>query len=1513
MSTPAPAAPEPPRPAKRTTLLGLAALLLASLGLLLSLPYTERGSTWLLRGAQALLPGLTIQTPQGTLLRDFAAERLVWRLNASQRLVIDQARWTGLRFTHSPTWGLHLDTLSASRVAIEGPAPANAPATTLPTRLALPLGVEIDAVRIDRFETDALKTQPVRELQLALHLAAGPNARHEARALSLHWDHLLAQGSFSIGAAAPLLLKAQLKLQSEAPVNTPAGAVNPPPASSLPASPLPTSPLPADWHAQLQAHGALARFKVQGRLRAKGQSLDAEALLRPAHALPIETAEARMEGLDLADLSSRWPHTALSGLVEAHFGDEAQPSVQLKASVRNLAAGRTDQGELPVRELQLQASSAVNTPGLGELQQFMLDLGNTRSSAGRLQGQGQWRTEGSGAGRAVAVQLQTRLQALRPALLDDNAPAIELSGPASLVWRQPWPTPQAQGTEPADTPLGTGRLQADWTGRSLTAAASGSYPAVRLQVDAQGSPERVQLHRFEASAGTAQWLASGLAQRQPSAWSVQLQSSLRAFDPALWLGAHAGLPASRIDAQAKADLRWTDAPTPRPWPSRLQGQAELLLQPSLLAGVPATGQLHLRTNANNSTGLNTGLNTEGLLHLGALQAGLAPVELNLQGLLDTRASVNTTNTTALAQDRWQLRWTARQLDALNPWLRLLQGRPELSGQSQGQLSLNGRWPQVVSNGELQAPLLRWRQDSSPATSPVVPTTTAQTAVQSVAREVARDTARATDQVVAAAQQALGALPSPASPTRAGSQALPGTAATPGRSLTELQDLQLQWQLGSRAADPFLLDTRLAQARGAGWRLLASTLKGQGRMDAHTLRLQSTALPLSAPASAQSPPTATAAPTTLSAAPLDGTLPWSLQLAAEGAWVMGSPPATADLPSWGWQGQLSTLQASRARSARQPALVLRSEPSAFSWLVNADSTQAQFGPTRLRVGEATLAIDTLHWSRNSQGPSLDLQARLEPSLLAPLLAQAQPGFGWRGDLLLVGTAQVHARPGRFQAQLGLARQSGDLAVEDSELGTGAQTLGLSELDLQLQAQDGHWTLQERIGGARMGSLRGDFSATTAAAAWAPSAATPVRGQLDLNITQLGFWGAWLPTGWRLGGQLAMNAQVSGTLGQPRLQGELQGQRIAVRNVLQGVDWHSAELHAQLSGDTLLLDRFTLQAGPGSLSATGKAVLGSSPTLSLQATAARFAALQRIDRRVVVSGQAELLIDASRLKLTSQLRADEGRIDFSRSDAPGLANDVVVQRAGEDTAPVNTQRKTSQRSLQLDVRADLGPQFFLVGRGLNTRLAGELRLTSPNNKPALQGSIRAEDGTYAAYGQKLGIERGLISFTGPIENPRLDVRATRTDLDDVKVGVAITGTAQAPRVRLYSDPEMSDTDKLSWLLMGRASDGLGRTDLALLQRAAYALISGESEGPSLIQRFGIDSLSVSQSEGTVQETVVSLGKQLSRRWYLGYERSLQATTGTWLLTYKLAQRFTVRAQSGAENALDFIWSWKWGLNE
>jgi translocation and assembly module TamB len=232
------------------------------------------------------------------------------------------------------------------------------------------------------------------------------------------------------------------------------------------------------------------------------------------------------------------------------------------------------------------------------------------------------------------------------------------------------------------------------------------------------------------------------------------------------------------------------------------------------------------------------------------------------------------------------------------------------------------------------------------------------------------------------------------------------------------------------------------------------------------------------------------------------------------------------------------------------------------------------------------------------------------------------------------------------------------------------------------------------------------------------------------------------------------------------------------------------------------------------------------------------------------------------------------------------------------------------MALDVALDLGKKLQLRGRGLSTRLNGLLAITAPGGRLAVNGEVKLVRGKFSAYGQQLNIDPGSITFVGPPENPRLSIEAVRPNTD-VRVGVRVSGTAMNPRVRLFSEPELPEVDKLSWLVMGRASDGLGRGDTALLQAAAMALISGQgdSQAMQVVKAVGLDQLNVSQSTGEVQDTVLSLGKNLSRHWYVGYERGLNATGGNWQLIYRVARSFNLRAQSGEDNSVDAIWSWRW----
>ncbi|MDO9285093.1 MAG: translocation/assembly module TamB domain-containing protein, partial [Aquabacterium sp.] len=587
---------------------------------------------------------------------------------------------------------------------------------------------------------------------------------------------------------------------------------------------------------------------------------------------------------------------------------------------------------------------------------------------------------------------------------------------------------------------------------------------------------------------------------------------------------------------------------------------------------------------------------------------------------------------------------------------------------------------------------------------------------------------------------------------------------------------------------------------------------------------------------------------------------------------------------------------------------------------------QLAPGRVQLPSTALNWRELRWQAAVDGPPgtrpgpgrLDVAAELETIDLARLLARLQPEMGWGGDLTLGGRIEIHSA-GRLDADIVLERGAGDLSVTD-DLGQ-TRALGLTDLRLALSAHDGLWQLAQGLAGRRVGSMAGaQVLRTTPERHWPPGNA-PLQGVLEARVAELGVWGTWIPPGWRLSGALDTIAQFSGTLAAPQVNGSMRGRGLGVRNVLQGVSLTEGELSLVLEGDNARIGRFDFKGGDGQLTLTGGATLGAQPRATLRLVADHFRVLGRLDRRLVATGQANLALDAERLRLDGAFKVDEGLFDIGRGDAPTLDADVTVTRSaiaasangsgrGTDSARPATPTPPVLRQAQVDLKIGLGEQLRLRGRGVDTGLRGDLQLSTPGGKLAIIGTVRTQDGRYAAYGQKMEITRGRFIFSGEPDNPRLDVLAIRPNLD-VTVGVLVDGMAHNPRVRLYSEPEMAEYDKLSWLVMGRSPDGLGTADTALLQRAAFALLAGDTPGPTdqLLEAIGLTDFSLRQTEGTTRDTIVTLGKQLSRRWYVGYERSVHATTGTWQLIYRIAQRFTLRAQSGAENAVDLIWSWRW----
>ncbi|MEY2892766.1 MAG: hypothetical protein RJA98_2674 [Pseudomonadota bacterium] len=1410
------------------TALGVVLVVVAVLLFVINAGRSEAGTAAVL----AKVPGLTITGLRGSLWGDaLKAEQLRWQSSNGATVVsIDGLAWTGLQLRPLPQvgqWlGLSLATLHADTLRLALPPSDPATPTVAPADLALPLALNIHALSVGRIYANALGDAPLRDLQAQVQLGADFGHTHRFDAVQIGWDRLKLGGQLHVTADAPMALQAQLNATQDASAPAPASA-----SASAPITP----PAPAEWQAQAQVSGTLNEPQVQasvrGRLGAtqREQTLDVQATLRPFEPWPLARLSAQAQRFDLAALSSAAPTTALSGQARAITTGRDQP-VTVELDLRNELPGRWDQQRLPITQLQGAVRGLPQAPSTVTLSGLKLQLGNGSQSAGQLTGVGEW--------TAQRWTLNLQLSDVQPLLLDQRASAMRVGGPVQLAGTGMGTTAvSSKGTGATASPMQID-VRADLRGQLQQAGT----PPVRLQLDASVTPLKLDLRELRAEAGAAQARLTGTAQRTDasgtsnstsnsnsnnSPWRVLAQGQLSEFDPLPWWPGPAGSPwrqgPHRLNGALKADLTVPVATAGSSDLSAAQGQAELQLSRSLMAGVAVEGTLDVRSAAADTSG----------------PAGLqAQLTLNAAGNRLSASGRLAGHSSQAAAERWSAEIDAPQLASLAPWAAMFSAAPRgpapaLAGSLQGSAQLQGRWPAVRSSGNLSADTLRWQGSTA-------------------------------------------------------------------------QQLQASWQAGSSSDDAINLQLSSGPLRQGNAGLESAQLAITGTLRQHRISgtVESTALPPAWTELLLAAPPVAAGTTRHSVAQLD---------------AHGELLSHATRGPSGWHGVLDAFTLRSHGPTATPLLRTQAQALSLDWLDTPLRLQLQ--PGRAELLGTAVRWKNVMWQAAGplgQAPQLDLDGELETLAVAPLLARLQPDFGWGGDLQVGAQIKLRSTP-QVTADIVFERLRGDLSVTDD---AGVQALGLTDLRLALNAQDHVWSFTQALAGKTVGVAAGAvITRTTPDAPW-PGPQSPLSGVFEAQVANLGTWGAWVPTGWRLGGALRTSATLSGRLGAPEYTGEMRGNQLSVRNVLQGVNVSEGEVAIALQGASARIDTFTAKAGAGTLKLEGDASLGETPRADLRLTADKVALLGRVDRRIVTSGNARLLLDATTLGLTGAFKIDEGLIDFSRGDAPSLADDVVVVRAAKvpergaavpvaattEAAPV---LPTRQRNVTVDLQVDLGERLRLLGRGLNTGLRGALHLTTPGGRMAINGSVSTTDGTYAAYGQNLSIDRGTITFNGPVENPRLDIEATRPNLD-VRVGVIVSGTAQSPRVRLFSDPELADLEKLSWLVMGRASDGLGRADTALLQTAAVALLSGEGDGVTtqFTKAIGLDELSLRQNDtGDVRETVVTLGKQLSRRWYVGYERGLNATTGTWQLIYRIAQRFTLRAQSGLDNSLDVIWTWRW----
>ena len=659
-------------------------------------------------------------------------------------------------------------------------------------------------------------------------------------------------------------------------------------------------------------------------------------------------------------------------------------------------------------------------------------------------------------------------------------------------------------------------------------------------------------------------------------------------------------------------------------------------------------------------------------------------------------------------------------------------------------------------------------------------------------------------------------------------------------------LNAQAELGVAPADPFSLQVRIDDARIGTRRVRSARVDLSGTRARHRLRGH--------------------------AQYLDDTLGVELQ----GGW-------DADA----WHGRVNELRADGAHTVRlaRPAELTVHRDGGF----DVRDASLRVGSGRIEVARAQRR--GARWQSNGRVESLAL-ADMQPWLPAdwPLHSTLVVGGRWQ----FVADAHV-------DGELLLWRERGDLRLRSNA----AIRLGLERLDLRATVARNRVHAQLHGRGQTLGDIAGEFNAGLSrhAGFWriAPDSAFSLSARAE--VPSIAWFALFTPLPFQLDGSLRADVRAGGPWQKPEWHGTVSGADWSLAWPQQGLRWRQGTMQAQLDGAHARLIRLHLQADDGgSVNVVGEMDIA---TQSGQArvSAKQLSLMQTATRTLIATGDARIDLRGRDVRIDGAMKLDRGRIELPDDDGPTLSEDIVI--VGQESAT----RGDGGRWPRIALDIDLGEHFFLKGRGLDVQLGGRLRVHGGDlARLDANGQIYTVRGTYAAYGQRLQVERGILTFSGPLDNPGLNILALRKN-QAVHAGVAVTGTALVPIVKLVSVPDVPDGDKLSWLVLGHGIEQTDKKEVDLLNQAAAALLAqGESVSlqAKLARYVGVDELRFSGAGG-LQQAMVTVGKQISSALYLTFEQGLTGTSNLIKLRYTLSPRWALQTQTGSgDTAIDLVFT-------
>lgn len=526
-------------------------------------------------------------------------------------------------------------------------------------------------------------------------------------------------------------------------------------------------------------------------------------------------------------------------------------------------------------------------------------------------------------------------------------------------------------------------------------------------------------------------------------------------------------------------------------------------------------------------------------------------------------------------------------------------------------------------------------------------------------------------------------------------------------------------------------------------------------------------------------------------------------------------------------------------------------------------------------------------------------RFDLAMLKPFMPDATQASG-----VFTGKADVSwdtTKEGLPQGQVTLNGRNVKVtqSVNDASLPVAFDTLNLTA-DLHNNRAELGWLIRL----TNNGQFDGQVQVTD------PQGRRNLGGNVNIRNFNLAMVNPIFSRGEKAAGVINANLRLGGDVQSPQLLGQLQLSGLDIDGNFMPFDMQPSQLAVNFTGTrSTLAGVVRTQQGEINLS-------GDADWSQIDNWRARVAAK---GSRVRITVPPMVRLDVSPdvvFEATPSLFTLDGNVDVPWArivvhdlpeSAVGVSSDMVM--LNNNLQPEKPQ--TASIPINSNLNIHVGNNVRIDAFGLKARLTGDLKVVQDKQGLGLNGQINIPSGRFHAYGQDLIVRKGELLFSGPPDQPLLNIEAIRNPdatEDDVIAGVRVTGTADEPKAEIFSDPAMSQQMALSYLLRGQGLDS-EQSDSAAMTSMLIGLgvaQSGQVVG-KIGETFGVSNLALdTQGVGDSSQVVVSgyVLPGLQVKYGVGIFDSLATLT----LRYRLMPKLYLEAVSGVDQALDLLYQFE-----